>query len=379
MSNIKPILFILFSLILFSCTEKFYPEIDENVDILVVDGKITDDGTPCEVRLFKTVSFTDDFSIKPEKDAIVILNDNLGNKEILTEYEAGVYRSSSNEITGTLGVNYWIEIQTLSGEKYESTPEVIHSPFEITSIYGDELEAIISDNSKEDGVGIYFDANNNENSESYLRWEYRESYEWHTPFDLETKVTDNPQKVCYPVNDYPLINLYDASDHETKEVNHLLTSTILEHEVKLEHQYLIDINLYSVSQENYIFWKNMKSIHQTNGNLYDILPANIKGNISCCNNTNKVLGIFEASSVRRKRAFFSKNNFTVDFTDFPEECETFIIVGVTPDPMKYQIVKIIPRENTTAYEVRRRHCYECNVKYPTKKPSFWPTSNESKK
>jgi hypothetical protein len=372
MTAFKFFLILLSSLILISCTETFYPKIDKNVEILVVDGKITDNGTPCEVRLFRTVSFTDDFSIKPEKYAIVILYDDLGNNEVLSESEEGVYHCASNIIRGTVGVSYWIEIQTLSGEKYESTPELMHSPFEISSIYGDELEAIVSDNSKKAGVGIYFDAKNDENTESYLRWEYRESYEWHTPFDIETKFTENPQNVCFPVADFPLINVYDASDFATKDIKHLLTSTILEHEVKLEHQYLIDINLYSVSQENYIFWKNMKAIHQANGSLYDILPANIKGNINCCNNSNKVLGFFEASSERRKRAFFSRNDFTVDFTDFPEECETFIIVGVTPDPMKYQIVKIIPRQNTTAFEVRRRHCYECNVKYPIKKPSFWP-------
>tara|TARA_R110001583_G_scaffold59123_2_gene176027 strand:- start:9270 stop:10388 length:1119 start_codon:yes stop_codon:yes gene_type:complete len=372
MTTPRYIISFLLIMIIFSCTEKFYLDVDENVEILVVDGKITDNGSPCEVRLFRTVSFTDDFSVKPEKDAIVALHDDLGHNEILTEYEAGVYRSSSNEITGTLGVSYWIEIQTLSGDKYESTPEIMHSPFEITSIYGDELEAIMSDNSKEAGVGIYFDAKNNENTESYLRWEYRESYEWHTPFNVETKLTENPQNVCYPVTNYPLINIYDASDFATKEIDHLLTSTILQHEVKLEHQYLIDINLYSVSHESYIFWKNMKAIHQTNGNLYDILPANIKGNINSCDNTNKVLGYFEVSSVRTKKGIFSKDEFSIDFSDFPKECETFIIVGPRPDPMKYQIVKIIPRQNITAYEVRKRHCYECNIKYPINKPIFWP-------
>jgi len=376
MPNKKLILFILASLMYFSCTEKYYPEIDEDVSVLVVDGKITDETGPCEVRLFRTVNFTDSFPVKPERDALIILHDDLGETEILNEAEPGIYKSSFTTIKGQIGRTYWIEIQTLSGDKYESTPELMHAAFEITSLYGDELEVITDDYSNEKAVGIYFDAKNNENTGDYLRWEYRESYEWHTPFDIDTKVTENPQTVCFPVNDYPLINLYDASDIENKEVNHLLTSTILQHEVKLEHKYLLDMRLYSVSQENYIFWKNMKAIHQSNGNLYDILPANIKGNISTCEGDCEVLGYFEASSVRTKKGLFSKNDYSVEFNDFPKECETFIYItnpdGSPPDLTRYYIVKEIIRPRLTLYLARLRHCYECNQKYPINKPSFWP-------
>jgi len=381
MSIRRFILTLFLCMTLFSCTEKYYPEIDGDVSVLVVDGKITDEIGPCEVRLFRTVRFTDDFSLKPEKDAIVILHDDLDQSEILNETEPGIYTSSFTTIKGEIGRTYWIEIQTLSGQKYESTPELMHSPFEITSLYGDELE-IVTDESSEEAVGIYFDAKNNENTGSYLRWEYRESYEWHSPFQVDAKVTANPQKICYPVNDFPLINLYDASDIENREVNHLLTSTILQHEVKLQHQYLLDMRLYSVSQENFIFWKNMKAIHQTNGNLYDILPANIIGNISTCEGDCEVLGYFEVSSVRTKKGLFSKDDYSVEFSDFPKECETFHYItvpnGAPPDLTRYFIEEEIIRPFMTLYLARHRYCYECNQKYPTKKPSFWPGSNNNK-
>jgi hypothetical protein len=374
MNIFKYIAIILLYMSFYSCTEKYYPVVDGDISILVVDGKITDEIGPCEVRLFRTVSFTDSFPLKPERDAIIILHDDLNRSEILNETEPGIYKSSYTTIKGEVGRTYWIEVQTLSGEKYESTPELMYPPFEITSLYGEELEAIVSGNSKEAGVGIYFNAKNDENTGAHLRWEYRESYEWHTPFDVNVKITENPQNVCFPVNDYPLINLYDASVHETKEVNHLLTSTILQHEVKLEHQYLLDMRLYSVTQENFIFWKNMKAIHQTNGNLYDILPANIKGNISTCEGDCEVLGYFEASSVRTKKGIFSKNDYSIEFSDFPKECETFMYItvpdGAPPDLTRYFIEEIIIRPRMVLYVAR--HCYECNQKYPTKKPSFWP-------
>jgi len=374
MTAIKPILFLFFILILFSCTEKFYPEIDENISILVVDGKITDDTGPCEVRLFRTVKFTDDFPFKPEIGAMVVLYDDLGESEVLMEVEPGIYQSSYSTIKGKIGRTYWIEIQTISGETYESRPELMHSAFEISSLYGEETEVITDVNSKEKAVGIYFDTKNDENSGAYLRWEYKESYEWHSPFTVVEKYYDNAATICYPVNEYPLINIYDASDLAIKEVNHLLTSEILQHEVKLEHEYLLDMRLYSTTQENYEFWKNMKAIHQSNGNLYDVLPANIRGNISSCGDNCEVLGYFEASSVRKKQKIFSKTDFSLEFSDFDKECEKFIlrIEGPPPPLSKYYIIDSYFENMADVYILRWRYCYECNEKYPVDKPSFWP-------
>ncbi|WP_164977473.1 DUF4249 domain-containing protein [Ancylomarina salipaludis] len=358
-----------------SCTEKFYPDIDEDVSILVVDGKITNELGSCEVRLFRTVKFYEDFSLKPERDAMIILHNDKGETEVLKESEPGIYHNSTNLIQGEIGQTYWIEIQTLNGESYESIPELMHSPFEISSIYGDELEVIKEDGSKENAVGIFFDAKNHDNTSTYLRWEYRESYEWHSPFKLQSKLSDTPTEICYPANDFNLINLFDLSGFSVKEANHLLTSKILQHEVKLEYQYLLNMNLYSISQENYEFWESMKAIHQSNGNLYDVLPANIRGNLSSCKDDCEVLGYFEASSIRTKNELFSKSEFSLNFSDFPDECKTITMqfeLGQFPDPTKFYILKEYSIGNTAFFIVRRVHCFECNLKYPIKKPSFWP-------
>jgi len=381
--NIQRFMAILFlCMTLFSCTEKYYPEIDEDTSVLVVDGRITDEIGSCEVRLFRTVKFTDDFSLKPERDAIVILHDDLGQNEILTEFDAGIYRSSSNKINGTIGNSYWIEIQTAAGDKYESSPEKMNSPFEISSIYGDEKTFITDDNSKKNGVGIYFDATNQDDQASYLRWEYQESYEWHSPYTIVEKYYDNAATICYPVNEYPLINIFDASSLVIKEVNHLLTSKILQHELKLEHEYLLDMRLYSITQENHEFWENTKAIHKSNGNLYDILPANIRGNISSCKDNCEVLGYFEASSVRKIKRFFTKNEFSLEFSDFDKDCEKFMkrLDLITPPPPAniFEIIDSYQENKEMVYIVRWRYCYECNAKYPTKKPSFWPISTKSK-
>ncbi|WP_461640937.1 DUF4249 domain-containing protein [Labilibaculum euxinus] len=358
---------------LFSCTEKFYPEIDSDISILVVDGKITNESGPYELRLFRTVDLIKIDTLEPEANAEIVLKDDLGNSELFQEIQPGVYKTLNNIIKGTVGQTYWIEIETATGEKYESTPEKMPPPFEIESIYGKEEEVIINTSEKQNAVKIYFDAKANSTDANYIRWEYRESYEWRSPENLNSeKFTENPSKVCYPVTTFPLVNIFDASNLNLKFITQQPTTAIYTNEVKLLYNYLIDITLFSISETNYEFWKKIKSVNFSEGALYDITPANIEGNISGCDEKCKAIGYFEVSSVNRTQNFFSKDDFTLEFANYPKECET-IELTLAPDPKKYHIITTRPGGKfTTIYVVRRNECYECNVVHPTNKPSFWP-------
>lgn len=357
-------------LVLNSCTEKYFPEIDQEVSTLIVDGKITNGIGTCEVRLFRPVKFTDKFELKPEKDATIILHDNHNRSEILIEHEPGVYRNSSLIIEGEAGSSYWVEIQTLSGDKYESSPELMPSAFEISPLYGEEIEVITKDGSKKEGVRIFFNAKNEDNTSSYIRWEYQESYEWHSPFRNVRPHTVNPSRICYPVINLNQINVFDGSKLGIKNIKHLPTSTVYNNEVKFLHNHLTDIKAYAISKQTYLFWENMKNLHQSNGSLYDVIPANIKGNIETCSDNCQVLGNFEASSVRKKQGMFNSTNFSMEFAIFPDECEVFvaIFIDIPPDPDIFHIL----RHTGAEYTLRFLECYECNVVYPVNKPSFWP-------
>ncbi len=375
MNILKYIAIILLYTSLYSCTEKFYPEVEEDVSILVVDGKITNESNSCEVRLFRTVNYTDSYELEPESSALIVLYSNNGLREVLQEINPGIYRSL-NDVQAVTGSNYWIEIETILGEKYESSPEQLNPPIEISSIYGEEVENIIEDQQSNQAVKFYLNTKQTaEDAGNYLRWEYRESYEWHSPFKSSGTSSSDPPQICYPVNSFNHINVFDASNFKIKEVNHLPISTVFNNEVKLLHEYLVDLKLYSTSRQNYIFWKNIKSIHQSNGSLYDVIPANIIGNVSACSDTCQVLGYFEVSSVRTSQKSFNQNEFDMEFADFPEECEEFTMTledGIQPDRTKYYIIAQTVQSDAIQYTVRLIECYECNLKYPTNKPSFWP-------
>ncbi len=378
MSSVKYLFYLIVILasISISCTEKFHPEIDSKLSILVVDGKITNEVGSYEVRLFRTVDLIEVDTLKPETGAVIILNDDLGNRELLEEVKPGIYQTVNQEIKGKIGQSYWINIKTKTGENYESTPEKMPPPYNIQDIYAKEEVNIINATEKQKVVNFYFDAEANSTDANYIRWEYRESYEWRAPEDLNTvNLTNKPSKICFPVTIFPLISIYDASNHATKFISKQATTTINTYEVKLLYEYLLDITLYSTTQDNYKFWQNIKSVNFSEGALYDVLAANIKGNIQECNDACQVIGYFQAASVDKLQKFYSDDDFSLEFSKYPKECERIKMrmdIGI-PDPKQFHIISKEPVEGRgTLFIVRRNECYECNVVHPTNKPSFWP-------
>jgi hypothetical protein len=370
--NKSILLFFIIVSTLTACTEKFYLEIDSNYSILVVDGKITNKPGPYEVRLFRTVKLDRADTLNPERGATIIIHDDHGNSAVFGETLPGIYNTPNISFQGQIGRTYWIEIQTISGEQYESSPETIQPEVIIKSIYGEEGEILLEDVSTINAAKIFIDAQDPTNQSNYLRWEYQENWEWRNPY-FEPKTT-NPSKICYPFMHSNNVFVFDGSGQSIKEFTHLPTSSITENEVKLNYEYFISLSLYSVNFESYVFWKNIKETIQANGGLYNVIPANAKGNVCACDSKNKVLGYFEASSVNTMNTSFSTQDFQMEFIDFPQDCEDIVMKfkDGRPDESKFHIIRDYFEGEKHIFIVRQNYCYDCNVKYSPNKPSFWP-------
>ncbi|MFA9370959.1 MAG: DUF4249 domain-containing protein [Labilibaculum antarcticum] len=371
-TKITPITLFIITLLFYSCTEKFYLEDDSELAILVVDGKITNQLGPYEVRLFRTINLDKADTLNPEEGASIFIYDGDGNSYQYQEISSGVYETQDSNFQGQVGQSYWIEIQTISGERYESSPETIQPEISIESIYGEESSLLQDNGSSVNAVKIVMDAKDSSNQSSYLRWEYQESWEWRNPF-YEPK-TDTPSTQCYPYAYSNDVFIFDGSQQGIKEFKHLISSSILQNEVKFNYEYFIRLSLYSVNFDCYEFWKNIQSSIQSNGSLYDVIPFNTTGNICPCNSDLLVLGYFEASSVNSKNASFSTHDFEMEFADFPSECEKFTIKlrSGSPSADTYQILEEYWEDDAHVFIVRFNFCFDCNVKYSPNKPSFWP-------
>ena len=366
------VVFLCLFLILFSCTERYHPAIDGNFSALVVDGKITNEDGPYEIKLFQTLSLdsvkiTD--SIVPEINASIQIFNDSGESDFFSEIYPGVYRNQSLDFKGEVGQSYWIKIRTADGVEYESVPELMKPPMEIINMYGQESVHVISNDSEIDAVKFYFDAKDETNQTSYLRWEALESWEWHSPFYLA--FTNNPSRVCFPTDVIDNINVYDASQLKEKEILKLPITFSTKEEQKLNYEYYIRIFVRSISKQNYLFWNHIKKISQSSGSLFDAIPGNIEGNVFSCDGGRSVVGYFEVSSISVKGTSFSESMYGVEFDDFPPECVELHSVNNPPDPAIYYVLRIVQMGPDIHYYFRRKKCYDCNVEYSPTKPSFW--------
>ena len=88
-----------------NCIEPFNASFDKYENLLVIDGIITDEAGPYTVKITRSSS-TENIEYNYVHSAVVIISDNEGNSETLTEIESGVYSTSENGIYGITNNSY---------------------------------------------------------------------------------------------------------------------------------------------------------------------------------------------------------------------------------------------------------------------------------
>lgn len=374
MSRIKLLTYniLILSFYFSSCTERYNPQINRDFSALVVDGKITNENLPIEIKLFQTISIdsvTTGDSIIPEENATIKVFNDIGESDTFYEMSPGVYQNKSADFKGEIGRSYWIKIETDKGKEYESAPEVMSPTVEITKMYGKEFSKFIDKETKVGAVKFYFDAQDASNETNFIRWEAKESWEWHCPF--YANLTDSSSVVCYPTNTITNINVFDASLLGEKRMIQLPITVTTREEQKLLYNYHIQLLVRSISDANYFFWKFIQDINQTSGNLFDKVPGNAVGNVYSLKDENPVVGYFEVSSVSTKGNTFNESMFNMKFDYFPPECLERRSGKTYPDSTYYYVTRSEPLDFDIVYYYTLRKCADCSVEYSPNKPSFW--------
>ena len=97
---------------LYSCIEPFNATVgDRASSLLVVDGLISNNNTAHSVTLTRSVANIDE-KVIPVIDALVIIEDDLGIKTVLTEIDSGRYETDTCNFQGVPGRTYTLYIRT---------------------------------------------------------------------------------------------------------------------------------------------------------------------------------------------------------------------------------------------------------------------------
>ncbi|KAA3637718.1 MAG: DUF4249 domain-containing protein [Bacteroidetes bacterium] len=315
-------IFLCLAFLLFSCVEEFQPELDEFDNLLVVDGEITNEPGPYTINLSISSGLE---IIKPEPvtGAQVVIIEEFGPAETLTEISPGTYQTAEGGIQGQIGKKYKLTIN-LGGKKYESEYELLKEPTDISSVDA-QLEYRAFPDAPEEVPGIQFYVNTEASPhfKDYYLWRFEGTYKYQsslliyyvfegTLYDFEDH---DSLKTCYRTYKVGEVFTTNTDNLSVAQVNNKPLFFLPATDRKLTIRYSLLTKQYSISKEAYDFWHGIELQTSNNSSLYTSQPYQIRGNLKNVTDPDEpVLGYFLVAGVSENRIFVER----------PSEVEIFI-------------------------------------------------------
>jgi hypothetical protein len=312
LSRTRSIIVIVAFLTLATCVDPYFPVLKGYGPMLVVNGLVTDSKDYYTVQL--STSFQDKNNKLPEiKYATVYISDDIGEKNYLYYSGNGIYVSDSTHFRGVPGRTYVLHIITPDGREYASDSCLMQTAADIDSIYYEKDEELFNNGTeRQKGVRIYADSKSGGDSH-YYRWGYEETWKFKVPYPKRYDyVIPNQIIPAALVNEYcwkskksdaVVINsVYGGQNGRIERQPISFIASARSDRLMLEYSMLV--KQYSISEKEFEFWKNLKTVDESGGDIFGSQPYPVVSNIHCITDPNeRVLGYFQVSAVKEKRIF----------------------------------------------------------------------------
>ncbi|NLJ42192.1 MAG: DUF4249 domain-containing protein [Bacteroidales bacterium] len=374
MNPIKNIIILLLTISFTGCITQFVPETDEDKDILVVEGMITDQPETYTVKLSKSMPLGKKAALKPLKGCSVSVSDDKGNYYQFRESStAGTYLSDKSVFSGVVGRKYTLHIftgnATPSHYSYQSLPMELISTPPIDSLYYEKVVIKEKDENSgpKEGCQIYLNTHDESGKCKYYRWDYTETWEFRLPY----MVTNH---ICWITNNSTVIKIKNTSVLSENVIRKYPLNFISSETDRLSQKYSLLVNQYSLNEDEFNYWEKLQNVSQDVGGLYDVIPASIPGNIFCVEDpAERVLGYFSVSGKSSERIFI-KETFR-GLINLYRQCPVDTIYGNKPIPNLNSSVWVIVDEpySMPPYKIitDKKYCADCTTRGVTIKPDFW--------
>jgi hypothetical protein len=359
---------ILFLALTSGCTGQFFPDIDENQERLVVDGMITDQNRVNRIKLSRSMPIGKPLVRKTVKGAVVTITDDKGIVTKLTEFPAGTYSTDSLKFRGCVGSRYSLNIK-LNNLNYETDFIEMKPVPPIDSLYYEKVVIKASKEIKDidEGCKIFADSWDPSGKCLFFRWNYTETWEYHIPYPVVNRV-------CWVSDRSDEILIKNTSSYSQARVSKYPILFINSNTDKLKVKYSILVNQYSLNESEFDFWEKVRNISENVGNLYDITPVAIPGNVRCTTNPDETVhGYFSVSAVSQKRLFI-RDKF-LGQPNFYTYCATDTLYGRLPEEglnTTYWVIEDYANEVPAWWVITEyRECADCTTEGTKIKPPFW--------
>jgi Domain of unknown function (DUF4249) len=378
MRKASTILFIIFTTLAWSaCKERFDPKLAPGqTNYLVVDGFINGNGFT-NITLSRTVPLKDTAKIKRETNAQVMIVGEDNAVYSVREIGSGTYKSDSLVLKASQ--KYRLHIKTKSGGEYLSEYVAVKQTPRI-----DSINWKVENN----GIQIYANTHDQLNNTRYYKWEYEETWEIHSAYlaNVEFKngmvVPRNTTEInnsfyCWSSQNSTSIILASTARLSNDVINLAPIVFIPVSSEKLSVRYSILVRPYALDQKSYDFYQRMKSNTESLGSIFDPLPSEFTGNITCVSNpSEKVIGFVTASTVDQKRFFILRSEVPATYSS---GCQTTYVLNKKEDiDASFGSGALAPYQAdpggfapAVGYYSSDPGCLECRLRGSSVKPSFW--------
>jgi hypothetical protein len=367
------------AMILTGCKDLYYPpDSAKDVRSLVVEGLLNSGQAPTVIRLSRTVNLNDTAKIKYELGAQVTVEGENGSKFTLTGNTKGEYSIVQLSLDGN--VKYRVRIRTTDSKEYLSDFVPVQTAPPIDNIVWKRKE-----DGLQPGIQIFLNSHDDQNKTKYYRWEYDETWEFHSPYPSYYEYVNglfiprpDPTKLwmCWRSEPSNTI-LVGSSAQLAQDVISLAPITLVPFgSIKMTVRYSILVRQYALTKEAYDYWDILRKNTEQVGTLFDPQPSHLKSNIHCTSVPDEqVIGFISAGTITEKRIFITNDEVRPwnYFHNCGDETEVF--------PMDYVGFfgshTLIPTRAHTVMGVAISYygsypsCVDCTLSGTNVKPSFW--------
>ena len=367
-----------------NCKEVYQPKATQtNPNLLVVDGIVVSGNDSSIITLSRTRTITDESPSVKELGAQVSVLSVSGVEYPFTEEGNGRYAVGQLLLDTTQ--QYQMKIITGDGNEYRSEFGKVYTSPPIDSVYWTQ------DSSS--NVRIYLNTHDPANNTHYYRWDYTESWEYHSYFFSALEYYPNGVIDFRPSSDqvFRCYQSQSSSSIEVVSTKQLSSDLVNKYEVTTgpvgaEKISVLSSDLvrqYALPVEAYNFWKNLKKNTEQLGSLFDLQPFTELGNIKCVNNPDiKCIGFISFTTLQEKRIFISKNEIIKwNYDPYYGECSLDTVKAedldkyMTPGgPNFYELIgSLTSPVQPPPYILSTSLCVDCTYhRGTTTKPAYWP-------
>jgi hypothetical protein len=365
------------------CITQYIPESISDQEFFVVEGMLTDQAGKHTVKLSKSVPLGSDADFNAVNNGTVWISDGT-SKFLFSQSSPGVYLSDQN-IMGVPGRKYTLNVEIyhyVNNRRvvdyfFQSSPVEMLPVSDIDSLYYERVEIRQEDGFPFSGEGCQVLLNTRDLSGSarYYRWDYKETWQIENPGYAVVI-----HRVCWATNYSSEIIVKSLADLSQNRLDHMPIRFISNETDRLAERYRIEVNQYSISEDEFKYWSDIKKLNEQSGNLYDMIPSSINGNMHCVNMPDMpVLGYFSVSSKRTKEIYIDEY-FKGLYNPY-KFCKSDSILkdkGMFPPDMDFLNIDFYLIEdkwdlNPGGFMIisKNRECVDCTVRGSTVKPDYW--------